>query len=465
MNTHSFIVAGGSSGAGKTTITLGLMAVLKRRGLIVQPFKAGPDYIDPSHHGTLCGRPSYNLDTWMMGVEGVRKSFEKVMCGADVGIIEGVMGLFDGKDGKKEEGSTAHLAKVLNLRIILVIDAWGMARSAAALVYGFEKFDSDVKIGGVIFNRVGSERHFIMLREAVESSCNSKVLGYLPRDKEIGIPERHLGLVMSSEVNRGGDSAQIDRIAELTEKFVDIEAILEMSLNSITPNNQMGRAKKRQGTISPRIAIAYDNAFCFYYQENLDILKEFGAEITFFSPMRDRKLPAQTAGIYFGGGYPELHAPSLMANKVLRGEIRHCADMGMPIYAECGGLMYLGKDLITLKGKTFEMVGIFPWTSRMLSNIKSLGYREVTVKKGCPFLKRGRKIRGHEFHYSESTAPEQIECTYLISDGKKDREIEEGYLYRNTLASYVHLHFASNINFAEGFTGKCKEYTGSISGN
>src|SRR3989338_10899050 len=307
----SFIIAGESSGVGKTTIAIGLMTALRKKGFTVQPFKAGPDYIDPSFHMMACGRPSYNLDTWMMGIDGVKKTFAKGMHDADVGIIEGVMGLFDGKGGRNEEGSTAHTAKVLKLPVILIVDASAMARSAGALVYGYEKLDPTVKIKGVIFNRVGSERHFEMLKQAVEDRCNAKVLGYIPRDEEISLSERHLGLVMAGDrVVSGQLSVVSKRLVSLIEKFVDVDGILELQKPEV--RSQKSEEKKANIELrTSRIAVAMDNAFCFYYQENLDMLKEFGAELVFFSPLKDKRLPDDINGIYLGGGYPELHAKRL----------------------------------------------------------------------------------------------------------------------------------------------------------
>ncbi len=467
MNFNGIIIAGTHSGVGKTTIAIGLMAALRKRGFTVQPFKAGPDYIDPSFHRMACGRPSYNLDTWMMGVNGVKKTFAKTMQVIPphpplvkggrgdfrVGIIEGVMGLFDGKDGRDEVGSTAHIAKVLKLPVIIVVDASAMARSAGALVYGYEKFDPTVKIAGVIFNRVGSERHFEMIKQAVEDRCNAKVLGYIPRDEEISLPERHLGLVMTGDtVARCKlQVARFKKLGELIERFVDVEGILE--LQKPEARSQKSEGKKANIELrTSRIAVAMDNAFCFYYQENLDILKQFGAEIVFFSPLKDKRLPDDINGIYLGGGYPELHAKRLELNKSLRRDIKDFADKGFPIYAECGGLMYLGKGLKDLNGKAYKMVGIFPWVSRMLKRIKALGYREIKAIDGCPFLKKGYKIRGHEFHYSEiAEPPRRIRRVYQVTGHWSLVTEKEGYLYKNTLASYVHLHFGSNLEFANRF--------------
>src|SRR3972149_1286860 len=297
--TSSFIIAGGGSGSGKTTVSIGLMAALKRRGLIVQPFKAGPDYIDPLHHSIVCGRPSYNLDTWMMGADGVRDAYIRAMSGADIGIIEGVMGLYDGKDGSNEEGSTAHIAKVLNLGVILVIDACSMARSIAALVSGFESFDPGVKIAGVILNRVGSERHFAILKEALGKYCRAKVIGYMPHVEDVIIPERHPGLVIHDEtiMSRGsqrmikiplnppfskgenkfpplekGGKGGFERLIALIEKYIDLNEVLKMGTEITTGgSDSVPFSTPSQIIDPPRIAVAYDSAFCFYYPQNLEI--------------------------------------------------------------------------------------------------------------------------------------------------------------------------------------------------
>ncbi|MEE8185234.1 MAG: cobyrinate a,c-diamide synthase, partial [Thermodesulfobacteriota bacterium] len=430
MAKRAFIIAGTHSGAGKTTIALGFMAALKKRGLTVQPFKTGPDYIDPGHHSSLCKRPSYNLDTWMMGTEGVKKTFAMTMAEADAGIIEGVMGLFDGKDGKKEEGSTAHLAKTLGLPVLLVVDARSMGRSAGALVYGFEGFDRKVNIAGVVLNRVGSLRHFKMLKDAIEQRCRSKVLGYIPRDMGLVIPERHLGLITGSELKAQASKFRVftERLVDLVEENIDLDILLSLSYKtrrSLPPHRHRPHNPKPRA----RIAVALDDAFSFYYQENLDILKGLGAELIFFSPLKCSRLPDTIDGLYIGGGYPELHASELASNTTLKKEIKALAQKGMPIYAECGGMMYLGRVLKDLKGRRYRMVGIFPWTSSMLGRRRSLGYREIVAMDGCPFLKEGETIRGHEFHYSEiDEPPDLIKNVYLI-DSNGEETYPEGYLY------------------------------------
>lgn len=448
MQKRAFIIGGVSSGAGKTTVTLALMAALKKKGYVVQPFKAGPDYIDSSHHSAVCGRESYNLDTWMMGKEVVKSTFGRKMQDAEVGIIEGVMGLFDGRGALDEEGSTAHLAKTLGLPVILVVDAGGMATSAAALVSGFENFDPRVNVAGIIFNRVGSAGHFRILKEALEKRCSARAIGYVQKNGDIAIPERHLGLVMSGERNTSPQS-----LAWLVKETVDMEALIGCShLDNV---GMSGETLHHSGE-PVTIAVARDEAFCFYYRENLDLLEQYGARLHYFSPLSDKDLPEGTQGIYLGGGYPELHAERLMGNAAMRESIRMAAEENMPLYAECGGLMYLGKSLVDLEGKQFEMTGLFPWVSEMLPRRMFLGYRQVKVVSDSPFLKKGEIIRGHEFHYSQIKAMESVDQCYL-HEGSNGNSKKEGYLYKNSLASYVHLHFASNPHFPEEFVKKCRE--------
>ncbi|MBI5642786.1 MAG: cobyrinate a,c-diamide synthase [Deltaproteobacteria bacterium] len=458
----AFIVAGTSSGAGKTTVTLGIMEALRKRGLAVQPFKAGPDYIDPGHHSLLLKRPSYNLDTWMMGVEGVRKTFNEKNAGADIGVIEGVMGLYDGKDGRSEEGSTAHLAKILGLPVLLVIDASKTARSAGAVIKGFEAYDHEVDLRWVIFNNVASPRHYKILTDSIPAGSGVKALGYMPKDKALQMPERHLGLVTSGDIEGGEWKAFVKKAASLIEAHVDLMPLLESERSSGRPCNIPVPAINKKKSNRIRIAVAYDKAFCFYYKENLEILGGLGAELAFFSPVKDKKLPVNINGIYIGGGYPEIYAKSIEANLPLRTEVKEAAKSGMPIYAECGGLMYLGRQIKDMEGKRFSSVGVFPWTSRMLKKRKALGYREIRAGEGCPFLRAGASVRGHEFHYSEISPAPKIKKVFRVkTDGG---EIEEGYLYKSTLATYMHMHFASNPGFASGFADLCERFKNNKTG-
>jgi len=445
----AFAVSGTSSGSGKTLVALGVMEALRRRGLAVQPFKAGPDYIDPGLHAKLLGRPSYNLDTWMMGTDGVKRTFFRAASSSDCAVVEGVMGLFDGRGGSKEAGSTAHLSKVLGLPVVLVVDASGSAQSIGAVVKGFETFDDSVDLRWVVFNKVGSARHEKILRDSVKGS-KVKVLGCVPKDTSLVLESRHLGLVTAADAGSNW-AGFVKRAGDVMEERFALDALLrstKIPVPSIEPYPTPA--------VRARIAVAMDSAFCFYYRENLDILAASGAEIVFFSPLSDKALPEGTDGVYLGGGYPELHAKALEDNRLLRDEFRRLVEKGMPVYAECGGLMYLGKAIET-EGGAFRMAGVFPWTTRLLSRRKALGYREVTLTAECPFLKKG-KIRGHEFHYSEMTGGADGPHAYTVSGAGND--FKEGFVYKRALASYMHLHFASNPAFAAGFVRASKEFSG-----
>ncbi|HHL40670.1 MAG TPA: cobyrinate a,c-diamide synthase [Deltaproteobacteria bacterium] len=451
----AFVVAAAASGTGKTTVALALMAALRRRGLSVRPFKVGPDYIDPLIHRAVCGEPSHNLDTWMMGDDGAAATFRAGTAGGGIGVVEGVMGLFDGRGGG-EEGSTARLAKLLSLPVLLVVDASGASRSVAALVRGFELFDEGVDLRWVVFNRVGGARHYGLLKSAVEEHCGARAAGYLPRDASLELPSRHLGLVTPGRL----DDARWRRFAEAAaaaaERTMELDelcAALEPRDSGEDRRRSEGEGKERGSAAPVVVAVARDDAFCFYYEENLRILEAAGARCVPFSPLDDGRLPEGSRGVYLGGGYPELYAARLAANRTLARELRGKAAAGMPVYAECGGLMYLGRALIDAEGRLHEMAGLMPWTSRMARRRRALGYRTVRARAGCPFLEAGGLVRGHEFRYSEIEGDlSAVERVYDV-EGRA-----EGYLRGMVLASYVHLHFASNPGFARGFVRRCGEY-------
>ena len=447
------VIAGSHSGVGKTTITLGLMAAFQKRGFKIQGFKVGPDFIDPGHHTRLLGRASRNLDGWMLSRGYNQGTFIQSMQGKDLAIVEGVMGLFDGYDGRSEAGSTAQMAKWLNAPVILVVDARSMARSIAALVHGFKTFDADLALEAVIANRVGSENHTRFLAEAMESVPEVSFLGGLPRSNEITIPERHLGLVTSDEEPYTGDL--FDKLASLLEQDLDLDRLSAMAASEVDaedlPFQKASRAEVRLG-------VARDEPFCFYYQDNLDLLAHFGAELCFFSPLRDSQLPPNLAGLYLGGGYPELYAQQLAENRSLKGEILAAAERGMPIFAECGGFMYLARS-IEVESKEYPMVGLYPFNTRMLPRRKALGYREVILKKDCLLGPKGLRARGHEFHYSELLdKPAEIAGLYQVSDREGIEVGPDGFMVNNTLAGYIHFHFGSNPEIAANFVASCKEY-------
>lgn len=450
------VIAGTHSGCGKTTISLGVMAALARRGLRVAPFKVGPDFIDPGHHGRVAGRLSRNLDGWMLSREYNLDTFARASTEADVAVVEGVMGLFDGFDGRTEAGSTAQMAKWLDLPVLLVVDARSMARSAAALVQGFENFDPAVKFAGAVFNRIGSPRHLAFLQEAMEGAVKMPCRGGLPRNEAIAIPERHLGLVTAGD--HPLEAADLRRLADQIELGLDLNALIATLHDKTAAGDRMADAPMPEAE-RVAIGVARDNAFCFYYPDNLDLLERCGARLVFFSPIRDRQLPPEVRGLYFGGGYPELFAEKLSANESLRDEIRERSAAGMPIYAECGGFMYLCAELQDRDNRRFPMAGCFPFTSRMLPRLKSLGYREVRFTRDTVVGERGMVIRGHEFHYSELTQSGPFgETVYDLADRCGEAQAREGYWRNRTLGSYVHLHFGSAPRAASNFVENCRYF-------
>jgi cobyrinic acid a,c-diamide synthase len=447
--TKGFVIAGPASGVGKTTITLSLMAALRKRGLTVQPFKCGPDFIDGGHHAKVCGRPSRNLDGWMLSAEANGQVFYRNAADADVCVVEGMMGLFDGVDGKSEAGSTAEMAKWLGLPVILVVDASSMARSAAALVHGYESFDPPLKVAGVIFNKAGGAAHYRMLSDAVTMSANAVPLGYLPHDERIHIPERYLGLVTAGE-NLLPDS-MLSVLSELAESYIDLDQLLACAASIPAPTDDPTPSARGLSTGSIRVGVARDKAFCFYYEDNLDALREAGAEIVEFSPLEDSSLPTALDALYFGGGYPELFAKQLSENRVMLASIKRAAEEDLPIYAECGGLMYLARQIVTKEDASFPMSGVLPITVQMTDRLVNFGYTEVSFTSDCLIGPAGAKARGHSFHCSRIADVGPVEYAYQARNSMTGREEPEGLRVKNVLASYVHLHFLSNPRMVEAF--------------
>ncbi len=453
-----FIIAAPSSGSGKTTLALGLMAALARRGLSVAPFKIGPDFIDPGHHRHVTGRISRNLDGWMISRDVNATNFHRHLCEEDTAVVEGVMGLFDGYDGRNEAGSTAQMAKWLDLPVLLIVDARSMARSAAALIQGFENFDPDVQFLGVVFNRIGSPRHFRYLSDAIKDHVRMPCFGGFPRKNQIQMPERHLGLVTAED--HPLDAAHLDCLVALIEQHLDVDRLVR-ALPSIAAHRHRPCEESSAEAIGPRIGVARDRPFCFYYPENLEMLAASGGRLVYFSPEKDHRPPEGLDGLYIGGGYPETAAEALAANHSMRTAILAMSDSGMPIYAECGGFMYLCRRLVDLSGKSHEMVGCFPYTTRMLSRRKALGYREIELTAHTILGPPGTRARGHEFHYSElETAgiDTRVELVYKVASRAGETIATEGYRHRRTLGSYVHLHFSSNPELPRAFVSRCRAY-------
>src|SRR5436309_6152642 len=423
------VISAPMTGSGKTTVTLGLLETLRKRGLAVQPFKVGPDFIDPGLHEIAAGLPSHNLDGWMFPREANQGLFVRASEGKDLAIVEGVMGLFDSFDGKSETGSTAEMAKWLDLPVILVVDAHPMARSAAAIIRGFQSFDPAVKIMGVILNRVAGEKHYRLIADAVR---DVPILGWLPADPSIDIPERHLGLFTAKEELT---VSRIRAIGEFFEAHVDVENILSPS-----PSGRGRRDSQRAGapvTRAKRVALAHDKAFSFYYHANRLELENAGAEIIEFSPLSDAEVPDADL-LYIGGGYPELYRRELEANAQMRTSIRRFIESGRKFYAECGGLMYLAESIDDAR-----MVGIVPVQIEMTGRLVDFGYCEIRTNSDSILGPRGTTARGHQFHYSRSTGSGK---GYSVKQGH--REYSEGFIFPNGIASYIHLHFLSNPDLA-----------------
>jgi len=447
------------SGSGKTTITAGLIAALRRRGLRIAPFKCGPDYIDPGYHSLAAGHPCFNLDSWLIPSAQIAGVLVRRSVNADLALIEGVMGLFDGYAGDDDTGSSAHIARLTATPVLIVLDARAMARTAAALIAGLRDFDRRLQIGGVILNRVGSPRHAAMITTAIEQTVGVPVLGYLPRTETFTLPERHLGLVPVAEPGRWQE--WLDAVADQVAATIDLDRLLAIAETapSLETSDQLP-VRPVSGT-RPLIAVARDEAFNFIYPDNLDLLRAAGAELAFFSPLRDTALPAGVAAIYLGGGFPELYAAQLSANQSMLNAIRAAASADMPVYAECGGLMYLTETLIDQHGQAFPMVGLLPGRSRMTGRL-TLGYRTVVAQIDTWLWRAGETLRGHEFHYSVwEDRPLILPTLYTcLPDAMRSQVVNEGVVIGQTLASYIHLHFLSCPHAAERFVIAAQQYAG-----
>ncbi len=449
--TKAVVIAGVRSGVGKTTIATGIMGALTRRGHQVQPFKAGPDYIDPSYHHLACGVPSRNLDTWLLPHPTVTELFRRAAGDDKVCVVEGVMGVFDGHSSLTEEGSTAQLAKLLNAPVILVVDAAKVARSVAAEVLGYQTFDPSLRIAGVILNGVGGPRHMEFCQPQIEATTGLPVLGYLPRREAFVQPERHLGLIPTVE----GTVVQewYDALVAQVEETIDLEQILKISGTASPPSGDPQVYPSEPQPVTSRIAIAQDKAFSFYYQDSLDLLQAWGAELAPFSPLTDQALPEGVGGVYIGGGFPEMFARELSENRPMLDSMRDALARNIPVYAECGGLMYLGRSLSDLDGAEYPMVGALPVITSMSNRRLTLGYREVEACEGTPILKRGQRVRGHEFHWSVLTEqPTSEQAVYRVVDQENRLE---GFRVGSVWASYIHVHLGSAPGLARKFVETC----------
>ena len=436
---HRFCIAGTQSGAGKTTVSLGLMAALRKRGFRVQPFKCGPDYIDTGHHRHAAGVRSRNLDSWMMPAKAVRDSFARGSTQADVAICEGVMGLFDGASPTGLSGSSAEIAKLIDSPVVLVVNARAMSRSIAALVAGFTHFEPGVNICGVIANQVGSEHHASLLREALASSSLPPLLGWLPRDPQFSLPERHLGLIADTEANSLQE--RIEVLAKAMERYIDLDLLLSTTSGS---RPSLLNPHPPRPTRDLRLGLARDPAFHFYYEDNLDALRSKGVELIEFSPLQDASLPRDLNGLYFGGGFPEQFAQELSSNQPMLKSIRDFAQQDRPIFAECGGFMYLCREIRMPDGTTWPLSGIIPGDCLMREKRQRLGYSQATTRTESLFGPMGTRLRGHRFHWSEVILDSGIDPLFHLESARGIPEPEVGIQYGSISASYFHPHFASN---------------------
>ncbi|MGH9973427.1 MAG: cobyrinate a,c-diamide synthase [Nitrososphaeraceae archaeon] len=437
----TLIIAGTTSSVGKTTISLAIMYALKyKKGFSVQPFKIGPDFIDPSYHKIITGRESRTLDAWMMGNNGIISTLQNAAIDVDVAIIEGVMGLFDGISGKSDFASTAYVAKILNTPVILVIDAAKAARSIAAMAFGYLNFDRRLKISGIILNNVSGPKHARYITEACKSKIKVPILGIVQRDNELRMDERHLGLIPTDELDYTKKS-KIMKVAKKVSEEIYYDKIV--SLFKLKKSKYTAFVKKSEPSISKlKIGVALDNSFNFYYNENLNSLRNLRAEITFFSPLNDNHIPSDVSGLMLGGGFPEVMADKLHSNQSMRRSIKTAVEQGMPIYGECGGLMYLTKSIAGYRDfkKPFKMVGVIDANTIMTGRL-TLNYTQADMTSNL--FGNIQNIRGHEFHYSKiENIPQDSKYVYNMKRGSGiDGGKHDGILIYNSIASYMHLHF------------------------
>ncbi len=446
MNINSVMIAAPSSNSGKTTVTIGIMLALKNSGYNVQPFKVGPDYIDPGFHTYVTDNKSRNLDTIMGNKSIAKEIFIKNSINKDISIVEGVMGLFDGKSVKSIRGSSFEVSLLLNIPVILVIDISAMARSAAAVVYGFKNIDKRINLKGVILNKAGSDYHCKIVKDAIEKISHVKVLGCIKNNNDIKINSRYLGLIPFIEDKL--NNKYFLKLNEIINNSIDLNEIINISKNNRNFEIEKYKIYNNIAKNKVRIGIAYNKAFNFYYEENIELLKKYGANIIYFDPIKDKKLP-DVDGIYIGGGFPEIYADELSKNKDMLIDIKNKIENYMPVFAECGGYMYLCNN-INYNDNIYPMVNIIP--ANIYMDKLKLGYKTIESNYNNYLLKNNEKIKGHEFHYSRIEYFNDNNSPYKLND-KSD-----GFYYKNLIAGYVHMYFPSNQNVPKNFVKKCYEY-------
>lgn len=456
MKRNRLIIAGANSGVGKTSLSSGIMSALCRRGLAVQPFKVGPDYIDPAFHTFVTGRKSRNLDAFMLGEDSLRALFSKNSATTEEGlsIIEGVMGLFDGHS-ESGLGSSAHVAQILNAPVVLVINGASIARSAAALVHGYNSFLPDFRLSGVIINMVSGQAHYQLLRRYIEDATSVPCFGYLSKNPDLMLESRHLGLVPSVEVKNL--EKRLAALADAVKESVDLDGLLALAASAPElPELPPAFALQASPPSKIRLGLALDSAFNFYYEDGLDLLRELGAELLPFSPLNDPNLPPDLDGLYIGGGFPEMFAKEIAANSSLKKELLTRLEGGLPAYAECGGLMYLCRELIDLEGVSHEMCGFFPHRAVMTKKLQNFGYVKIDFQQANILGPAGTSIMAHEFHHSRLEDGEDGRALKISKN--QHRFWEGGLIKKQVLAAYPHLHFQAKPALAENFMAQCRKY-------
>jgi cobyrinic acid a,c-diamide synthase len=473
LNIPRVIVSGVTSGVGKTTIAMAIIYGLRKKGYKVQPFKIGPDYIDPTYHNSIAKKASKNLDIWLMGKQGIFESFFTSTKDSDFAVLEGVMGLFDGLSGKNNYASTAHISQILNTPVILVVDARKTARSLAAITLGFIKFDKKIKIAGIIINHIASERHLKYISEAFQSKIKVPIIGKIFNNKDSKIQERYLGLIPTKEL-RSHNIYNIIENAKKTSQDIDIEKVSEIGNGS--NNNRVKikgeeayqkqflyyseNNKKKSNEKKIKISVALDKSFNFYYKDNLEILQK-KARIEFFSPIDNKSLASDSSGIIIGGGFPEIIADALEKNSSMKKDILKLAQNNIPIYAECGGLMYLTKSISGYRNKNkkkYKMVGLFDAETIMTGKL-TLGYTEAILNDNKTIFGNIKKLRGHEFHYSSIiNNNKDLKLIYTLKKGKGIINGYDGFYTNNCIASYMHTHFI-NSKISNNFIESCQNYS------
>jgi cobyrinic acid a,c-diamide synthase len=457
MKLPRLLIGGTSSGSGKTSLFLGLLEAMKGRGADVRPFKAGPDFLDPALHGAVLGKSSHNLDARLMGSKGVLACLERAGAGGELALVEGVMGYYDG-----EPNSSADLARLIGAPAVLLLDVHASAESAAATAFGFARYRRGSRVAGFVANRIASERHYEIVRKAVEKRTGLPMLGYLPADERLALSSRHLGLI-GPEENADFEKA-LTALGGAVSAHIDLDLLLELAESAGELPEIARRAPRPLSTEGSagsgdfKIAVARDAAFSFYYEDNFDALRDLGAELAFFSPLHDSDLPEGSSALYLGGGYPELHLGEIEGNENMRSSIRKARDEGMPIYAECGGYLYLLEAMKDAEGKERPCVGVAPGISQRGSRLASLGYREGRTLKSSLFGKAGTLLRGHVFHYFEVEGAGEDHAALKLARPGDSAAIAEGYAEGEVFASFLHIHFAGNPSAAEAFAKAARRY-------